>query len=68
MGRTEHRYATGRLHTYVDDQLHPHDVDRVTIHMLECPDCSAHVRFMLRVRASLLQTAGVEHIQRNGVL
>jgi anti-sigma factor RsiW len=65
MGRSEHRYANGRLHAYVDDELHPDGVDRVTSHIVECPDCSADVRFMLRIRAALLQTSGV---QRGGIV
>lgn len=52
-GRRDHRHSRRRLDAFVDDALEPDDVDRVVAHLLECPDCSAHVRLLLRVRASL---------------
>jgi hypothetical protein len=58
MTRIEHRYASRRLDAYVDNELGHYDVDRVTGHILDCVDCSAHVRFLLRVRAALQQSAG----------
>ena len=53
VSRIDHRYAVRRLESYVDDELDGDDVDRVTSHVVLCDDCSADVRFLLRVRASL---------------
>ena len=53
MSLLDHRYARRRLGAFVDAELSGDDVDRVTGHLLDCPDCSADVRFLLRVRAAL---------------
>ena len=58
MSRVDHRYASRRLDAYVDDELGPNDVDRLTGHLIECEDCSAHVRFLLEVRAALIRSFG----------
>lgn len=49
----EHRYAMRRLDAYADDELGGDDVDRVTSHVVQCENCSHHLRFLLEVRASL---------------
>ena len=49
----EHRYAMRRLDAYADDELGGEDVDRVTGHIVQCENCSHHLRFLLEVRASL---------------
>lgn len=53
MGRFEHRYAKRRLERFIDDELSLMQLDRVAMHLVQCSDCSADVRFLLRVRASL---------------
>ena len=53
MASLDHRYSKRRLGAFVDDELQASDLDRVIGHLIECPDCSAEVRFLLRVRAAL---------------
>ena len=53
MSWLEHRYAVRRLDAYADGELGPDDVDRVTGHLVQCENCSDHLRFLLEVRASL---------------
>jgi len=53
MSWTEHSYSQRRLDRFVDDELPGNEVDRFTGHLIACPECSAGVRLLLRVRASL---------------
>lgn len=56
--RSDHRFAMTRLDQFVDDELAASEVDRVALHLVHCPGCSGHVRFLLRVRAALHSHAG----------
>ncbi len=50
----EHRWSSRRLDGFVDGELGADELDRVVGHLILCPDCSAEVRFLLRVRAALM--------------
>ncbi len=54
MSVLEHRYSRRRLDGFVDGELSADELDRVLGHLLGCPDCSAEVRFLLRIRAALI--------------
>lgn len=53
----DHRYSRRRLDGFVDGELASDELDRVLSHLISCPECSAEVRWLLRLRASLLAVA-----------
>jgi anti-sigma factor RsiW len=53
MGRFHQLRWSPLLELWLDGELTPERVDAVLTHLTECPDCTAEIETMARIKASL---------------
>lgn len=53
MLRLDHRWASGRLGPYIDDELDMGSHERLVLHLSECPDCANTIVVLASIKSSL---------------